>query len=112
LRARVVFPKEPDPTNPQTPLTTLIIGKTLDTSRKWDKLTLENVPEVLGKHLPALRAKLGRDVDTSGAYIDRLVLNLYTGPGSVEVWVDDLDIGPVRPPIRPDDIGTPAKLTK
>ena len=97
LRARVVFPNEPDPANPQSPLTTLIIGATLDKSRKWDKLTLENVPELLGKHLPVLRAKIGRDVNATGAYIDRLVLNLYTGPGATEVWVDDLDIGPVKP---------------
>src|SRR5262245_7733037 len=52
LRARVVFPKEPDPANPQAPLTMLIVGKTYDKSRSWDKLTLENVPELLGKHLP------------------------------------------------------------
>src|SRR6185503_300978 len=29
--------------------------------------------------------------------IDRLVLNLYTGPGTADVWIDDIDIGPVKP---------------
>lgn len=111
LRARVVFPNEPDPANPQSPLTTIIIGATLDKSRKWDKLTLENVPEVLGKHLPVLRAKIGREVNATGAYIDRLILNLYAGPGAVEVWIDDLDIGPVKPPAKgAAGPGMPVKL--
>lgn len=119
LRARVVFPKEPDPANPQTALTALIVGKTLEKSRSWDKLTLENVPDLLAKHLPVLRTKIGRDINTAGAYIDRLVLNLYTGPGSVEVWVDDLDIGPVKPVAKAPASGggggapgVPAKLTR
>src|SRR5262249_41658088 len=45
--------------------------------------------------------KIGRAVNTTGAYVDRLVLNLYTGPGAVDVWIDDLDIGPVKPPAEP-----------
>jgi len=117
LRARVVFPKEPDPTNPQAALTMLIVGKTSEKSRQWDKLTLENVPDLLGKHLPVIQAKTGRAVNTTGAYIDRLILNLYTGPGTVEVWIDDLDIGPVTAPARPAPKtgaapGVPAKNTR
>ncbi len=114
LRARVVFPKEPDPTNPQAALTMLIVGKTSEKSRQWDKLTLENVPDLLGKHLPVIQAKTGRAVNTTGAYIDRLVLNLYTGPGAVEVWIDDLDIGPVTAPAKPAPAapGAPGVSTK
>ena len=119
LRARVVFPKEPDPANPQAALTMLVIGTAYpaEKSRQWHKLTLENVPELLGKHLPVLQAKTGRAVNTSGAYIDRIVLNLYTGPGTAEIWVDDLDIGPVKPPLRPDAAGpgapgVPVKLQR
>jgi hypothetical protein len=112
LRARVVFPKEPDPANPQAALSAIIVGKTLEKSRSWDKLTLENVPDLLAKHLPMLRAKIGRDVNATGAYIDRLILNLYTGPGTVEVWVDDLDIGPVKPDAAGEKTGTPTKLPR
>jgi len=96
LRARVVLPKERDPARPEALLTFLVVGKSLDKSRSWDKLTIENVPELLGKHLPAVRARVGREVNTEGAYVDRVVLNVYTGPGPVDVWVDDLEIGPVR----------------
>lgn len=95
LRARVVFPKEPDPARPEAPLTMLVVGKAYDRPRQWDKLTLTDFPELLGKHLPALQAKINRPVNTADAYVDRLVLNVYTGPGPVDVWVDDLDVGPI-----------------
>lgn len=106
LRARVVFPKEPDPARPESPLTMPIIGDTYQKTRQWQKLTLTEVPALVGKHLPVLQTKIGRAVNTSGAYIDRLVLNVYTGPGTADIWIDDLDIGPVRVP--EDKPGTPA----
>ena len=106
LRARVVFPKEPDPSRPEASLTMLIVGKSYEKTRNWDKLTLEDVPALVGKHLPALQAKIGRNVNATDAYIDRLVLNIYSGAGPVDVWIDDLDIGPVKPDAKPDR-GTP-----
>jgi hypothetical protein len=98
LRARVVFPKEPDPARPEAPLTALIVGDTSDKTRAWQKLTLTDVPGLVGKLLPRLQTQIGRAVNSTGAYIDRLVLNLYTGPGTADVWIDDLDIGPVKAP--------------
>ena len=112
LRARVVFPKEPDPARPEAPLTMLVVGDT-HTKGTWQKLTLTDVPTLIGKHLPVLQTKIGRAVNTTGAYVDRLVLNLYTGPGTADIWIDDLDIGPVKaveeakPPA-----GTPVKNPK
>ena len=97
LRARVVFPKEPDPARPEAPLTMLIVGDTHTKTHGWQKLTITDVPDLIGKHLPVLQTRIGRAVNTDGAYIDRLILNVYTGPGTVEIWVDDLDIGPVKP---------------
>ena len=61
LRARVVFPKEPDPNRPDDPLTTVLVGDTYEDAKSWRKLTLTNVPELLAKHLPVLRTKAGRD---------------------------------------------------
>src|SRR5207237_8488816 len=29
------------------------------------------------------------------AYVDRLLLNVYAGPGLADVWIDDVEIGPV-----------------
>src|SRR5688572_26199977 len=40
LRARVVFPKEPDPARPEAPLTALVVGDTYppEKVRQWQKL--------------------------------------------------------------------------
>src|SRR5215218_10499723 len=84
LRARVVFPKEPDPARPEAPLTALVVGDTYppEKVRQWHPLKLTDVPALVGKLLPALQTKVGRAVNSTGAYVDRLVLNCYTGPGT------------------------------
>src|SRR5581483_6719317 len=84
VKARVVFPKEKDPRNPDAPLTTLIAGKTYEKVRLWDVLGFGDVREALTKQLPVLRARLGRDIDPTDAYIDRIVLNVFAGPGVTE----------------------------
>ncbi len=112
LRARVVFPKEPDPARPESPLTMLVVGDTYGKARTWQKLTLTDMPGLVGKHLPALQTKIGRAVNSTGAYVDRLVLNLYTGPGTADVWIDDLDIGPVKVPDDAKGPGVPVKNPK
>src|SRR5439155_7903701 len=58
---------------------------------------------------------LKRDVNFTDAYIDQLLLNVYAGPGLSEVWIDDLEIGPVietTTPAAPATIpqATPVKL--
>ena len=60
LRARVVFPKEPDPAHPEAPLTALIVGDTYDKRTGWQKLTLTDVPGLVGKLLPVLQTKIDR----------------------------------------------------
>jgi hypothetical protein len=113
LRARVVFPREPDPARPESPLTALVVGETYGKTRQWQKLTLTDVPALLGKGLPVLQAKIGHAVNSAGAYVDRIVLNLYTGPGTADIWVDDLDIGPVKEPEGgPGAPGVPAKQVR
>jgi hypothetical protein len=96
LRARVVLPKERNPQVPESPLTVTILGDSYpeERTRSWHRLTLGNPNDALRKQLPVLRAKLGREIDPTDAYIDRLILNVYAGPGINEVWVDDLDLGP------------------
>ena len=105
LRARIVFPKERDPKNPDAPLTSLIVGDTYRNVRSWEPLNLGNVPELVRQHMPVLHAKLGRAVDPTDAYLDQLILNVYSGPGVTDLWVDDLSVGPVRAGVP----ATPAK---
>ena len=96
VKARIVLPRERDPKSPESPLAILIPGETYTKVRQWQSLAVDDPVETLKKQLPALRARLGREVDISGAYLDRLVLNVYAGPGVTEVWIDDLEVGPVR----------------
>lgn len=116
LRARVVLPKERDPKTPETALTTLIVGDTYpeERVRSWHRLTLGKPADALKKVLPVLRAQLKREIDPTDAYIDQVVLNVYSGPGSSEIWIDDLDIGPCQPdPKKPlKGIGRPVSRVK
>ncbi len=101
LKARVVFPREKDPKNPDFALTTVIAGDTYDKVRQWQTMTLGDPVETFKRHLPVLQARLGRAIDPTDAYIDRLILNVYCGPGTSEVWIDDLEVGPVRGDAQP-----------
>src|SRR5207244_5786839 len=58
-----------------------------------------------------LRARLQRDVNIADAYIDRVILNVYTGPGVTEVWIDDLEIGPVLASRDPPAERAPGQMT-
>ena len=61
-----------------------------------------------------MRADLKRDVIGADAYIDRLVLNVWSGKGATQVWIDDLEVSPVEE-LKPADPITgnavPAKPT-
>ena len=108
VKARLVLPKEKDPANPDAPLTTTLVGETYRNVRQWQPLTLGNVQELVRRQRPALLARLGREVDTTDAYIDRVLVNVYAGRGVTEVWLDDLEVGPVRPDLAPPKVGPPA----
>ena len=36
--------------------------------------------------------QLGPQVDDREAYLDAVLLNVYGGPGTTNVWIDDLDV--------------------
>jgi hypothetical protein len=48
-----------------------------------------------------LREQLKRDVNVTDAYIDKLILNVNGGPGDNQVWIDNLEIGPVQDAATP-----------
>jgi hypothetical protein len=94
LLARVVFPRERDPDNLQL-LGTLIPGTIYDQTGKWQRLELGRPDLGSERQARLLRASLNRDVDTREAYIDRVMLNVYGGPGASTVLIDDLEVSPV-----------------
>ncbi len=95
LVARLVLPKEHNPNNLDEPLTTLLRGDVYQKVSRWQQLALNKPTALVKAQQKVMREQLKRDVDFTDAYIDRVVINAYSGPGMTELWVDDLEIGPV-----------------
>jgi hypothetical protein len=104
LQARVVFPRMKNPKRPEEPFTTILDGSTYAQVNNWSKLDLGDVAVSLRRRVQALRLELGSEVDSAGAYVDQLILNLYAGNGENQVWLNEVEIGPVvedRAPVSP-----------
>jgi len=100
ISARVVLPRTPDPRSGR-PLSTTISGSTYTDVGRWQQLRIQEVPTLVARQVRVLRSELGSHVDAAGAYLDRMLLDVYGGPGAVTVWLDDLDVaGYVEAPPR------------
>jgi hypothetical protein len=102
LLARVVLPKERSATSLDEPLTALVRGDTYQLVGRWQRLELRRPAKLAQQQQQLMQAELKRPVDFTEAYVDQLVLNLHAGPGLTEVWIDDLEVGPVveAPPFQ------------
>jgi hypothetical protein len=89
--ARVVLPRTEDPRTGR-PVTTLIRGTSYSTVGGWEQLRVEGIPKALARQARVLRLQMRQDVDEREAYVDAILLNVYGGPGTTNVWIDDLDI--------------------
>ena len=104
LLAEIGLPRTPDP---RTGLarTTNIVGTTYTAVGRWQQLTITDMPRQLTRQLRILRSQVGGAVDGREAYLNRVLLNIYGGPGETNVWIDDLalaghvasGLGPVEP---------------
>ena len=111
LLCRVVLPRERDPKDVSQPLTVLAKGDKYQMTGRWQQLALRQPTKRLREQQQILQAELKHAVDVTDAYVDRLVLNLYSGPGLTEVWVDDLEVGPVyREPAQAPVASTPGEV--
>jgi hypothetical protein len=96
LLARVVLPNSRHPQSGK-PLFALIRGSSYKLAGTWEELRLANFPQLVERHVRALRAEHGSQVDSRGAYVDLVALNIYGGEGPTQLWIDDLEIrGAVR----------------
>jgi hypothetical protein len=110
LLARVVLPNERDPFSYSDRLTVLIRGDAYRLAGRWQQLRLDRAVALCQKQQQMIQAQLKRALNFKDAYIDQLVLNVYGGPGDNEVWIQDLEMGPVLedPPPEP---AAPAEKT-
>jgi hypothetical protein len=93
LFARIVLPHTPSPTG-KGPMTTLLPGELCSSTGQWRTLTFQSkntdLQQQLQEEIWLLRRKFGSDVTERDAYVDKIVLNIYTGPGESTVQIDDL----------------------
>ncbi len=91
LLARVVLPRTLDPKT-HRPATMLVPGDNYTRVGVWQQLSIGDFPLRVERQTRVLRVALGAHVDAHEAYIDQLLLNVYGGPGTTNVWVDDLEM--------------------
>jgi hypothetical protein len=88
--ARVVFPHQHDPQTGQ-PLTALIQG-TASSKTAWEQLRLDNIPVLVERQARVLLLQHGKEANLREPFIDLVLLNAYTGPGSFALQWDDLRV--------------------
>lgn len=102
LLARAVLPRSLDPATGK-PVTCLIPGSRYSDQGHWQTLRLAGVPHELERQARILRSRIGPQIDTREAYIDQVVVNLYTGPGTTTTLLGDLQVsGMIRRELSPD----------
>lgn len=94
IYGRVVLPKDRDPETGQ-PSFVMVAGSAYENADRWQRLVLTNLRPSIERQARVLRATTRRPVSLEGAYLERLVINLFGGIGETEVFLDDLLIAPV-----------------
>ena len=74
------------------PDSALVAGTSYTRTDSWEQLRIEDLPKLAAAQARVLRGEFKRDVDTREAFIDRLLLNIYTGAGQTQLWIDDLEV--------------------
>jgi hypothetical protein len=117
LYGHVVLPNDKDPETGR-PSFLLVAGTAVDSPNRWQRLELAGLPLALERQARVLRAGTNRQISLEGAYLDRLVVNLYGGAGDSEVSLDELTVEPVLqnedtlPKLAADPASNPADLPK
>src|SRR5579883_2328545 len=96
LLGRVVLPADVDPET-KTPSFVLVPGRRYDRVDRWEKLELNPMMSAVERQARVLRASTRRPVSLEGAYLERVVVSMKGGGGETEVFLDDLQVGPVPP---------------
>lgn len=99
---RVVFPRSAHPAT-HNPITEVLLGTPNEGGGRWSTSTITAVPAQFNERVQYLKTKFGAGVDLRDAYIDAVVLSVYSDPGTIKIKVDDLRIegmvSPTSPPI-------------
>ncbi|MBU4400662.1 MAG: hypothetical protein KKE86_15185, partial [Planctomycetes bacterium] len=91
LYARIVLPRTIDKRTGRA-VAAIIAGGAYTAVGRWQQLRLDGIPRLLTRQIHVLRMQLGPQVDGREAYLDAVLLNVYSGPGETNVWIDDLEV--------------------
>jgi len=91
LMARVVFPRNIDRGSGQ-PITTLLRGDMYTDVGQWQQLAIRDTSRLLEQEARQLRTRFGSEIDSREAYVDLILLNAYSAPGTIDLSIDDLEI--------------------
>ena len=94
LYVRVVLPQTPSPKG-DGPMTCLLRGPVYRNAGRWEKLSFSksgiDIAELLQEELWVLSNRhRGIEISRQGAYVDKLAINAYQGPGPNRIDFDDL----------------------
>ena len=89
MSTRVRFPFAINPADGQ-PLTAWLGNAAYSKAGQWEQLDLTRLRRELNLRQAVLRRAHGQHIDLRKPYIDAVVVNAYTGPGSSTVRFDDL----------------------
>ena len=111
IYGRVILPADTDPETGQ-PSFVLVPGTIYDNVDRWQRIELAGMPPSIESQARVIRATTRRPVRLEGAYLERIVVNLYCGAGETEVFLDELSVAPVPAEVvaaqaRPDAVGRP-----
>ncbi len=76
----------------QMPAEVLLPGESYQTAGRWQKLSVRNLPTLLQRQAQVLRFEWKQDVDVREAELVQLRINVYGGPGTTHLWLDDLTV--------------------
>lgn len=85
---RVVLPRAVDPQR-GVPLTTLVAGETYHHVGAWQTLSVADLAMRLEREVWPLRIAQGSPIDIRQAYVDQVLVNVYSGPGTRQAWFAD-----------------------
>lgn len=109
LHGIVVLPYTIDP-NTGKPLSLRIPGAQVRITRAWEALRVEDFPAHIQRLARALRLELQQNIETRGAYLRAVQVNVYGGPGNTQVWLDDLSLAGYLPDARPGGVAVSPPL--
>ena len=89
--ATVVLPRTFDPQT-KRPLEVQVYGDAYTMAGSWQRLAISKIYSQLKSKVPSLRSQHGPNVDAGQAYIANIMLNTYSAPGKLQLWIDEFEM--------------------